>query len=332
MVLSFLMLMVLAQAAGAGDSATLLARAAVAVEAKRLVEAQSLLEEAHRLWPEDPEPDYQLAWVLLQKEGPVDRAVDLLEEAVARGPGVSGYHLALGMAYSRQASEGKFTALRLAGKIKVEFLRAVELAPASVPAHQALHGFYLRAPGILGGSVEKAAEQAAALDALDPFAGPAAWMAIHAQRKAWAESDLAARAAARAASNDKQRARLSNLLIAQGYEALEAGEAGRAIGAFRLATEVEPSNPNTFDSLGEALVVQGDWVAAEAMYRRSLSLDPPPRVAAASRFGLGRALEGRGEKAGARAAYQAALDGSPERELTKKTRARLEALGDPPKP
>ena len=329
---STVLLLLLAQAAATGDPATLLARGTAALQAKRLTEARPLLEEAHRLRPEDPEAGHQLARLLLEDEETTGRAVGLLEDAVARGPGVSAYHLTLGLAYSRQASEGLFRAMGLAGKIEVEFQQAVELAPASVPARQALHGFFMRAPGILGGSLEKAGEQASALAALDPFAGSMAWMAIHARRKAWAEFDQAARLAARSATDDKGRARLSNMLIGQGYEALQASDTVRAAQAFRLATEVEPSNPNTHDSLGEALIAREDWGAAEVEYRRSLALGPDPRIASASHFGLGRALEGCGDRVGARASYQAALAEATDPALVKRSRARLESLGNTPAP
>jgi tetratricopeptide (TPR) repeat protein len=325
-----LLLLLLAQAAETGDPATLLARGTSALEAKRFTEARPLLEEAHRLRPEDPESGHQLARLLLEDKETMGRAVGLLEDAVARAPGVSAYHLTLGLAYSRQASDGLFRAMGLAGKIEVEFQQAVELAPTSVPARQALHGFFMRAPGFLGGSLEKAGEQATALAALDPFAGSMAWLAIHARRKAWTEFDQAARSAARSAADDKGRARLTNLLIDRGYEALQASDTVRAVRAFRLATEVEPSNPNAHDSLGEALIAREDWGEAEVEYRRSLALGPGPRIASASHFGLGRALEGRGDWPGARASYQAALAEATDPELLKRARARMESLGVPP--
>ena len=329
---AFVLLLTSVHLAAASDPASLLALGTEALEAKHFADARPLLEEAHRLGPEDPEAAHQLARLLLEDKGPVDRAVGLLEAAVARNPNVAAYHLSLGLAYSRQAGEGMFRAALLAGKIKVEFLRAVELAPTSMQARQALHAFYLRAPGILGGSLDQAGAQAAVMAVLDPFAGSVAWMAVHAQRKAWPEFDKAAREAARAAANDKARARLAYLLINQGYEALQSKDAVRAADEFRLASEVEPSNPNTFDSLGEALLALGAWDAAEGTFRRSLALGPDPRIASSSRFGLGRALEGSGDRAGAREAYQAAIVSAPDPELVKKARARIESLADTRKP
>ena len=47
-----------------------------------------------------------------------------------------------------------------------------------------------------------------------------------------------------------------------------------AIQLFRLNVQRFPASPNGYDSLGEALMMKGDLVAAETCYQRLLVLDP----------------------------------------------------------
>lgn len=63
-------------------------------------------------------------------------------------------------------------------------------------------------------------------------------------------------------------------LNALGYEQLRTGHAPHAVVLFRLNTEMFPDSANTYDSLGEAYMAQGDREAAIANYRKSLALDP----------------------------------------------------------
>jgi len=62
--------------------------------------------------------------------------------------------------------------------------------------------------------------------------------------------------------------------IVTGYQLLRAGDAKSAISVFRLATEAFPGSSNTFDSLGEAYMVNGDRALAIESYQKALALDP----------------------------------------------------------
>src|SRR5439155_2166838 len=60
----------------------------------------------------------------------------------------------------------------IAPKVRVEYERAVALDSTNVDARIALGNYYLYAPRIGGGSLEKARAQAAAASRLNPFRGP----------------------------------------------------------------------------------------------------------------------------------------------------------------
>lgn len=103
-----------------------------------------------------------------------DAGIPACEKAVSLAPDNGLYHLWLGRIYGEKADRTNFIkAAVLARKVRVEFERAVEYAPASWEAHTDLAEFYLEAPGIVGGGADKARAQADLLLSLNP--GMAHW-------------------------------------------------------------------------------------------------------------------------------------------------------------
>lgn len=101
--------------------------------------------------------------------GEWDAGISGCEKAVGLAPGNGLYHLWLGRIYGEKADHSSFlSAAGLAGKVRTEFEQAVELSPNSWEARTDLAEFYLEAPGIVGGSKDKARSQAEQLAALDP--------------------------------------------------------------------------------------------------------------------------------------------------------------------
>ncbi len=113
-----------------------------------------------------------------------DKAEALYEKAIAAEPNNAQYHFLLGMAYQKQAANGSmFSAAPLAKKSSEELQKAVALDPNHLDARLALVDFYLMAPGFMGGSEDKAAEQAVDLQKRDPLAGHRAQARIYARQK-----------------------------------------------------------------------------------------------------------------------------------------------------
>src|SRR3712207_5980227 len=116
-------------------------------------------------------------------EGRTGDAVDWFEKAVKANDSSSEYHLWLANALGTEAQRAsKLRQPFLARRVKSEFERAVQLDPRSVAARRGLMDFYLIAPGVMGGSKEKAREQAAEIAKLSPLQGRFAMAAI-AQRE-----------------------------------------------------------------------------------------------------------------------------------------------------
>ena len=98
-----------------------------------------------------------------------DRAESSCKKAIALEPGNSRFHLWLGRVYGERADRANFMAAAgLAGKVRSEFERAVQLNPKDVEARLDLAEFYVDAPGIVGGGEQKAREQAQAVGAINP--------------------------------------------------------------------------------------------------------------------------------------------------------------------
>jgi tetratricopeptide (TPR) repeat protein len=104
-----------------------------------------------------------------------DAAIPACEKAVSLAPDNGLYRLWLGRAYGEKADRSNFfKAAGLAGKLRTEFERSVELAPDNWQARTDLAEFYLEAPAIVGGGKDKARAQAALLLPLNP--GIAHWV------------------------------------------------------------------------------------------------------------------------------------------------------------
>lgn len=113
-----------------------------------------------------------------------NEAVDWFEKAVDRDLDVSLYHLWLGNALGEEAQKAsKFRQPFLARRVKSEFETAVRLDPGSLDARHGLIQFYAQAPGIVGGSMDKAREQANEIAKLNRMRGHLELAALLEQQK-----------------------------------------------------------------------------------------------------------------------------------------------------
>jgi tetratricopeptide (TPR) repeat protein len=91
------------------------------------------------------------------------------ETAVRLDGQSSSYHLWLGRALGERASRASFlSAYSLAKRVRAEFEQAVQLNPRNAEALAALAQFYVEAPAVVGGGIDKAVATAAQLDRIDP--------------------------------------------------------------------------------------------------------------------------------------------------------------------
>jgi len=98
-----------------------------------------------------------------------NRAESSCRKAASLDPDNSRFHLWLGRVYGEKADRANFLAAAgLAGKVRGEFERAVQLSPKDVDARLDLAEFYLAAPGIVGGGEQKARQQAQFIATVNP--------------------------------------------------------------------------------------------------------------------------------------------------------------------
>ena len=296
----FLAAAVLSLVTATVSAETLLDQAVALFEKRQFAESAALLAGVVAAEPGNARAHAYYGLALANSTRDLDGAVTHLETAAKLAPGSSRYHVWLGSVYSSKAGQsGLFKAASLAGKAKAAFEKAVVLEPSSVEARQALMQYLLYAPGVAGGSVARAREQAAAIGALDALGGHLAAARIAEHEKEWLAAEKGYRDAI---AVQPDRGTTHNLL---GYALLRQGRTGDAIAEFRRYVELSPDDANAYDSLAEGLIAAGTLAEAEASYRRALELNP---TFASSAWGLGDCLDRLGRREEAKAQYRRYLD------------------------
>ena len=85
-----------------------------------------------------------------------DAAIQECELGASQNPGDSNTQMWLGRAYGMKASHARpLTAFALARKVRYSFERAVQLDPQNIQAMSDLGEFYVEAPAIVGGGLDK---------------------------------------------------------------------------------------------------------------------------------------------------------------------------------
>lgn len=237
---------------------------------RKPLEAQKAFEALARADAQNADVPFYLGRLALQRDDP-DAAITLLEKAVALAPAESRYFHRLGDAYGRAAQQaGMFSKMSLAGKCRTAYEKAVELDPKSIEARLSLLGYYQQAPGIVGGGMDKAYAQAQEIKKLDANRGRMVVAGLYVTEKKF------------------------DLAFAQFEEALK-------------------SNPDDYAALfqfGRLAAISGlrmdeGLVALRKCLKQTPPEGQPPLAAAHWRIGF--ILEKKGDKAGARAEYEASL-------------------------
>jgi tetratricopeptide (TPR) repeat protein len=122
----------------------------------RVDEAATTLHEVLAAQPGDAQA-HQLLCRIYYAQDMGDDAIHECELAVSNAPSSSDNQMWLGRAYGFKASHANpFSALNLAVKVRVAFEHAVQLDPENVQAMSDLGEFYVAAPSLIGGGLDKA--------------------------------------------------------------------------------------------------------------------------------------------------------------------------------
>ncbi|MCE1188194.1 MAG: tetratricopeptide repeat protein [Ignavibacteria bacterium] len=241
------------------------------IESGKLKEAKPILETLIGMDKNNHEAHYYLGKIFfLQKDG--EKAAEQFEKAIELNPKNSDYHCLLGQAYGMDAQNSSiFTQIKLAPKIKREFQTAVDLNPKNVAARKGLITYYLRAPGIMGGSNDKALAEAKTLVSIDEKSGRIVLATIYLEQNNFSAAENECKQLEAKFGNQKD---FSSFYNDYGYMLLKQKRYDEAIQKFQKQISLNPENANAYDSLGDGYKAAGKKNEAIAAYKKALQLDP----------------------------------------------------------
>jgi tetratricopeptide (TPR) repeat protein len=249
-------------------------------------------------------------------------AVPLLEKCVTVEPGNSKFHQWLGRALGLQAAQNGIVSGALSvRRVKAELERAIELDSLNLEARQDLAIMYRAAPGFLGGSNAKAAEQVAFIRRHDPaFASQLDGDFLFADKKY--EAALSAyQESAKLHPRPMIYVRIS--LVYQ-----QKKDWTQAFAALDRALALDANFPFALYQVGRAAALSGyELERGEKCLRTYIAMPvredlENPSIAAAH-FRLGNILEKKGDRDAARAEYETSLAIDPKQKLAREALAKL---------
>jgi tetratricopeptide (TPR) repeat protein len=270
--------------------------------------ALGLLQAAAKAAPDDAELHAYLGRAYT-RAAQGEAAMAALARAIELAPAKAEYHIHMVSAIGQQVTQvGMFKKMGLAKQVREHAERAVALDPGSVRARESLMQFYVQAPGIAGGSMDKAREQAAAIAKLNAAEGLRIEAILaRADKKPDAEV-VQAWERAIAAPGASDDARMQYAFYLQGKEKWEA--------AFAQFDALAKKNAGALYQVGRTAAMSGkNLEAGEKALRAYLETGPKaendPAIEAAH-WRLGLVLEKAKRPDEARAQYQAALKENPD--------------------
>jgi len=291
------------------------------IAARRFDDAKPAIDAMLARNGKDPAALY-LMGRLTYAQGNSGRAVDWFEKAVDGDENNATYHLWLGNALGDEAQKAsKFRQPFLARRVKNEFERAVALDPRSVLARQGLVDFYSVAPGIMGGDMNKAKQQANEMLPLSGMRGHYALARIAERQKdsVTAERELKASVAAQPDST------FGYANLAGFYRRHERWD--EAFATWDALIKARPDLAAAHANWGIYAALSGKYYERGERelkyYLDHLPSDALPTTISAVRLRLGQIYEKTGRRDAARGEYQESLKANPQNQDAKNALAAL---------
>jgi tetratricopeptide (TPR) repeat protein len=240
-------------------------------------EAEKVFEQAVAANESNAPAHYYLGRTDLMLCG-YDQAITHLQRAVDLESHQSNYYYWLGRAYGEKTKRsGLLKQAGLAKKVRTAFEQAVLLDPNNVAARAALGNFYAQAPRFMGGGIDKATEQAAALTKLDALQGELLKARVLEEQK---KPNDAGAVYMKLQDRYGNSPGASYLYGQYGKFLLRQGRPDDAIGKLQKQVEMEPSNPSAYFDLAAAYEAAGRSQQATAEYQKAAQINPackPPK-------------------------------------------------------
>ncbi|MBZ5634441.1 MAG: tetratricopeptide repeat protein [Acidobacteriia bacterium] len=201
--------------------------------------------------PEKDVDTLQLAGQCHFMRGDYKQANEAFEKALALAPRSSELHRLIGTVYGRRAETGSvFTAPGNARKAHQYFEEAVELDPNNREAVANLFEYYLEAPGIMGGGIDKAETLVKHIAKLNPAAAFHAQAQLESKRKRYDVAEAELRHAIQVAPQDVGR------LIDLAKFLSDRGRMKESDEKFAEAARLAPSSPQLLFARAETFIQQ----------------------------------------------------------------------------
>lgn len=229
--------------------------------------AKSLLGKLISKNEKQPQAHYYLGVVHLM-EGNYKPALEALEEAIDLDDTDYRFYERLGDAYGLKAQKsGILKIIWVIGDMRKAWEKAIELKPDLVSARKRLFSYYLVAPGIAGGDEEKAHKLAQEVSKLNPVSGHMLFARYYqkTENHEKAESELM-----QAVELDSLNGNLMNRI---GYFYLNQDQPQKALRWMGKYVQLEPDNPNSWDSRGDCFMKLETYDSALVMYETALQKD-----------------------------------------------------------
>ena len=254
--------------------------------------------------------------------GKSGEAVDWLEKAIKVEGNNAVYHLWLGNALGDEAQRAnKLRQPFLARRVKSEFERAVALDPTSIDARHGLIQFYSRAPGVMGGSMDRAKAEAAEIAKLNAMRGHLEMAMLFDREKNVVEAERAFKAAVEASPDSA----VGYYTLGGFYQRQKRWDEAFAI--FDRLLQAKPGEFVAHFQYGRTAALSGQNLERGERELKALLDEPPkdfPAVSvAATHLRLGNIYEKQGKTDLARSAYEQAVKLNPNNEEAKKALAAL---------
>lgn len=256
-----------------------------------------------------PEADLIAAGRAALDRGDLDQAVSQFDHAVAVQPNSAAAHYYLGLAYGGKAQKaGMFGGLSHINKAVEEWNRALALDPGYFNARLRLIEFYVIAPSLVGGSAEKAMQQAAEAKKHDALEGHRAYARIYSMQKKF---DLATKEMVEAVREQPKSAKTHYFL---GNALLNQKDWKGSLHEYEMALSLDAAFMPPYMRIGQnAAQSESNYARGEEALRKYLAYKPaedePPLASAW--YWLGMIQEKQGKKAEARQSYLNAQKLSP---------------------
>ncbi len=271
------------------------------------------------------EPKNSEAWILLARARiqakQLEKAIDAGAQATTLAPNSAQAFYWLGNAYGARIDEvGMLSKMTMAPKLRDAFETAVKLDPAFIDARSILIEFYLQAPSVVGGGIDKARAQATAIARYDRAQGLMSQARIAMYEKNIPQAIKFSESALALKPNDANL-RVQTIVLYQ-----QAKRWPEAYAAAKKWANEDPKAGKAWYQLGRIAAESGQYLAdGEAGLRTYLTLphsaDEPQNKH--GQYRLGQVLAKAGRKDEARAALQAALKLDPSMKEAKEALANL---------